>query len=199
MGFANVSELEELMPQAKCSSMKVCLLFIAVPLLCGTTIFGQSNSPSLTFVIPEGMRAIAIGGGAVINAVASVNARDRVDILATYQRQSDGQVVTKLIMQNVLVLAVTKGNADPSHKDAGESAMTLAVKPEDVDLVAAADRAGALSVMLRPAHSENTSVSSPPGEKTIGPWRPGVGDFWRPGEFQRPLEEKQQPQPQRSE
>jgi pilus assembly protein CpaB len=182
MGFAHLTGVEGIVLQAERGSMKASLLLVAISALCSTTIFGQSNTPSLAFVVPDGMRAIAIGGGAVTDAVASVNAGDRVDILATYQDPSSKQTVTKVVMQNVLVLTVTKGKADPSHKEAGESSITLAVRPEQAELVAAADRTGALSVLLRPAHDA----------KVASPSRPGVGDFWLPGEFQRLLDEKKQ-------
>ena len=162
--------------------MKVDLLLLSLSALCSATTFGQSNSQSHAFVISEGMRAIAIGGGAVTGAVTSVRAGDRVDILATYRDPRSKQEVTKMIMQNVLVLAVTKGKADPSCNQAGESSMTLAVRPEKAELVAAADRAGALSVSLPPAHDE----------KAAAPSRLGEGDFWLPGEFQRLLEERKQ-------
>jgi Flp pilus assembly protein CpaB len=192
-GDAQLTGVEGIVLQAnrldRRSSMKVNLLLVAVSVLCSATIFGQSNSPSLAFVIPEGMRAIAIGGGAVTGAVTSVKAGDRVDILATYRDPRSKQEVTKMIMQNVLVLAVTKGKADPSRKEAGKSSMTLAVRPEQAELVAAADGAGALSVWLPPAHDE----------KAAAPSRPGVGDFWLPGEFQRLLEERKQQRRQESE
>ena len=87
-----------------------------------------------------------------------------------------------MILQNVLVLAVTNGKADLSSKEAGGSSMTLAVRLEQVELVTAADRAGALSVVLRPVHEGKVAVPS----------QPGVGDFWSPGELQRLLEERKQ-------
>ena len=169
--------------------MKVHLLLVAVLVLCGASLFGQTNSPGLAVVIPVGMQAIAIGGGAVTGMVTSVKAGDHVDILATYYDPRSNAEITKMIMQNALVLAVTKGKADTSHKEVGKSSMTLAVKPDQTELVAAADRAGALSVLLPPAHDE----------KALAPSRPGVGDFWLPGEFQQLLEEKKQQRRQESE
>ena len=162
--------------------MKVNLLLITVSVLCSASTFGQSNSPSLAFVVPEGMQAVAISGGTITSAVTSVKAGDRVDILLTYTDPVAHQETTQMILQNVLVLAVTNGKVNPSSKEAGGSSMTLAVRPEQVELVTAADRAGALSVVLRPAHEE----------KATAPSRPGVGDFWSPGELQRLLEERKQ-------
>ena len=59
------------------------------------------------------------------------------------------QETTQMILQNVLVLAVNEGVTDQQIKQGAKSSMTLAVKPEEAELLTAADRAGALRVALR--------------------------------------------------
>src|SRR6266478_2683281 len=112
-------------------------------------LLGQGQAPGLAYDIPSGMRAIAIGAGEVMAAGSSVKPGDRVDILATYTDPVAHQETTQMILQNVLVLAVNEGVTDQQIKQGAKSSMTLAVKPEEAELLTAADRAGALRVALR--------------------------------------------------
>jgi pilus assembly protein CpaB len=114
----------------------------------------------LAYDIPEGMRAISIGGDEVKFVSTTVKPGDRIDILATYHDPRSRQELTKLIMQNVIVLAVNRGETDPSGKTGANSSMVLAVKPEQTELIAAADRIGALRVSLRPVRDEATIASA---------------------------------------
>jgi len=112
-------------------------------------LLGAGQTPGLAYDIPPGMRAIAIGAGEVMAAGSAVKPGDRVDILATYTDPVVHQETTQMILQNVLVLAVNEGVTDQQGKTGAKSSMTLAVKPEEAELLTAADRAGALRVALR--------------------------------------------------
>jgi pilus assembly protein CpaB len=121
----------------------------------GSDLVGEGQGPSLSFDIPQGMRAIAIQAGEVLAVGTAVKPGDRVDILATYTHPTTRQETTQMILQNVMVLAVNKGETDAQSKGGGaNSSMTLAVKPEEAELLTAADRAGALRVALRPVQDK---------------------------------------------
>ena len=71
-----------------------------------------------------------------------------------------------MILQNVLVLAVNKGETDTQGKGGGaNSSMTLAVKPAEAELLTAADRAGALRVALRPVQEKGIFTSTGVGAR----------------------------------
>ena len=112
-------------------------------------LLGEGQAPGLAYDIPPGMRAIAIGAGETMAVGGSVKPGDRVDILATYADPIAHQETTQMILQNVLVLAVNEGVTDQQIKQGAKTSMTLAVKPEEAELLTAADRAGALRVALR--------------------------------------------------
>jgi pilus assembly protein CpaB len=117
----------------------------------------EAAMPSLAYKVPEGMRAIAIGASELIAVGASVQPGDHVDILANFQDPVTKEEKTKMLMQNVLVLAVNRGQTEPGAKEGGaSSSMTLAVKPEDTEYVLAMERAGALRVSLRPVNDKQT-------------------------------------------
>ena len=117
-------------------------------------LVAEGQAPTLAFDIPQGMRAIAIQAGEVMAVGTAVKPGDRVDILATYRNPATRQETTQMILQNVLVLAVNKGDTDAQGKQGANSSMTLAVKPEEAELLTAADRAGALRVALRPVQDK---------------------------------------------
>ncbi len=123
-------------------------------------LLADGQNPGISYDIPEGMRAIAIGADEIRAVGTSVKPGDRVDILATYSEPNTHQETTQMILQNVLVLAVNKGETETQGKGGANSSMTLAVKPEEAELLTAADRAGALRVMLR-SPSDKSVVSSP--------------------------------------
>jgi pilus assembly protein CpaB len=120
-----------------------------------TDLIAPGQAPTLAFKIPDGMRAIAIGAGEVMAVGTMVQPGDHVDILATYHDPRTRQEITRMILQNVLVLAVNRGQTDAQGKEGGaNSSMTLAVTPEQGELLAAADRAGALRIQLRSVRDE---------------------------------------------
>jgi pilus assembly protein CpaB len=123
-------------------------------------LVAEGQGPSLGYVIPKGMRAIAIQAGEVMAVGTAVKPDDRVDILATYTHPITRQETTQMILQNVLVLAVNKGQTDAQGKEGANSSMTLAVKPEEAELLTAADRAGALRVALRPVQDKTIIPST---------------------------------------
>jgi pilus assembly protein CpaB len=125
----------------------------------GTDLVTEGQAPTLAFKVPEGMRAIAVGGDEVKFVGTSIQPGDRVDVLARYQDPRTRQELTKMILQNVLVLAVNRGVTESGGKEGANSSMTLAVKPEETELIAAADGAGALRFSLRSVQ-DNKMVQS---------------------------------------
>lgn len=120
----------------------------------------EGQTVSLAYEVPPGMRAIAIGAGEIQAVGTAVKPGDRVDILATYTDPVNRQETTKTILQVVPVLAINKGQTDPSGKEGASSSLTVLVTPEQAELLAAADRQGALRVVLRPVQ-DDSRIDSP--------------------------------------
>jgi pilus assembly protein CpaB len=126
-----------------------------------TDLIKEGQAPSLTYEIPKGKRAVAIGVDEVRGVGASIQPGDHVDILATYTDPVARQETTQMILQNIPVLAVDRGRTQADAKQGGAStSITLAVSPEEVELVTAADRAGVLRVSLRPVKDDTIVASS---------------------------------------
>jgi pilus assembly protein CpaB len=138
-----------------------------------TDLLGGGQSAGISYDIPEGMRAMAISADEVKAVGSTVKPGDRVDILATYADPVAHQETTQMILQNVLVLAINQGETETQGKGGAKSSMTLAVKPEEAELLLAADRAGSLRVMLRSpqdksiVQSQGVTVRDLVGKKTF--------------------------------
>jgi pilus assembly protein CpaB len=136
-------------------------------------LLAPGQTPSLSYDIPDGMRAIAIGASEISAAGNAVKPGDHVDILATYSEPNTHQETTRLVLQNVLVLAVNQAETNTQGPTGAKSSMTLAVKPEEAELLMAADRAGVLRVMLRSpsdkrvVDSQGVTVRDFQGSKTF--------------------------------
>jgi pilus assembly protein CpaB len=124
----------------------------------------DGQGPNLSFEIPPGKRAITIGVDEIKGVGSTIKPGDKVDILATYTDPVTRQETTQMILQNVLVLAVDKGNTDRASQQGANTSITLAVAPEDAELLAAADRAGVLRCALRPV--EEDIIVASPGTRT---------------------------------
>lgn len=155
--------------------MKLKVSILLAMALC-TAVFCALAIP---FELPDGRRATTIHPRKIVSTVGKVMPGGWVDILATYHDPHSRQDVTKVLVTNVLVLALYEKKADPSHSR--EDSMTLAVPDDEAEVVAAADKAGALCVAVLQSDQYAARVSLPP-----------VEDTWRPGEFKRLLEQKKE-------
>ena len=95
---------------------------------------------SISYDIPDDMQTIAISADEINAVGVSIKAGDRVDILLTK--------TTQTILQSILVVAVT----DSDGKTGAKVPMILVVKPEEAELLGAANRAGSLRAMLNVPH-----------------------------------------------
>jgi pilus assembly protein CpaB len=124
-------------------------------------VLAEGQTPSLSYNIPDGMRAIAIAASEISAAGNAVKPGDHIDILATYSEPNTHRETTRMVLQNVLVLAVNQAEENTPGPTGAKSSMTLAVKPEEAELLTAADRAGVLRVMLR-APSDKKIIENQP-------------------------------------
>lgn len=120
----------------------------------------EGEIPSLAFRVPEGKRAIAIAASEVSAVGSVIKPGDRVDVIATFRDPTTGEETTQMLLQNILVLAVNQGQTDPSTAQGAKTSMTLAVAPEDTELLTAADVAGRLRVSLRSPHDTRVYAST---------------------------------------
>jgi pilus assembly protein CpaB len=105
-------------------------------------------------VLTPKKRAMSVKVNAVIGISGFILPNNRVDVLVTINRtEEEGGPITKVVLENILVLAVgpTLGDADKKDKSQqrGVSEITLEVTPEEGEQLALATNKGAIQLALR--------------------------------------------------
>jgi len=101
-------------------------------------------------VIKEKKRAMSVKVDQIIGVAGFIKPGDKVDVLVTLVNPENGMPTTKIVLENMLVLAtgaqVAKGGKDQS---APVSVITLEVTPEEGEKVALATSQGRIQLALR--------------------------------------------------
>lgn len=111
-------------------------------------------------IVEPGKRAVAVKGDKVIGLSGLIRPGNRVDVLVTVNEPGKKRSVTKLVLQDIPVLATGqqikkggKGEASPMD------VYTLEVTPEEGEKLALADARGKLQLALRNATDTETVLT----------------------------------------
>jgi len=115
----------------------------------------------ISVLVEPGKRAVAVKGDKVIGISGLIQPGNRVDVLVTLTDPRTKQEVTKIVLENVLVLAT--GPHLEGKADKGETApvdvYTLQVSPEEGEKLALAATQGKLLLALRNATDGETVLT----------------------------------------
>jgi len=101
-------------------------------------------------VITPGNRAIAVKGDKVIGLSGFIRAGNKVDVLVTINNPETKKGMTKLVIENILVLATgVEMYNDENNKSAPVDVYTLEVTPEQAEKLALVSTRGRLQFALR--------------------------------------------------
>ena len=117
----------------------------------------EDQRASLSYRVPEGMRAISIPVGEASGVAGYISAGDRVDVLVNYstdvtdiEEEQESMMLVYTVFQNLEVLA---SGPNPKEKDDEESevvsTVTLAVNPEQAEVLVFATQTGSFHLTLR--------------------------------------------------
>lgn len=131
-------------------------------------IVKRGEAGLLPVLMGADMRAVSVGISPESASGGFILPNDRVDLILTYEQQptatnglSAARTVSKIILQNVRVLAIDQAYAPGAPEEStriGRTA-TLEVTPAETELVALSQSRGELSLALRPLTED--AVSSP--------------------------------------
>jgi pilus assembly protein CpaB len=122
----------------------------------------------LTFVIPKGRRAVTVALDPISGVGGFVYPGDRVDVLATFER--DEMSSTRVILQNIEILAMNEQTVRPKAANGGDTGpgtpgespvveqvknATLAVTPEEAQRLILAVYEGTIHMVLRAREDSN--------------------------------------------
>lgn len=121
------------------------------PLLPGK-LAKKEEGGGLPIVIPEGMRAVSVRVDEVISVAGFVLPSTRVDVLVTLTREAgtQGNPITKLILQNVPVLSSGQTiQRDEQGQPLNVTVVTLLVTPDEAEKLVLASTEGRIQLALR--------------------------------------------------
>jgi pilus assembly protein CpaB len=102
-------------------------------------------------VLPAGKRAVAVKGDKVIGISGLINPGNRVDVLVTIEDPQKKEERTKIILENVLVLATgTQIQKNEKGEPSPVDVYTLEVTPEESERLTLGATEGKLQLALRP-------------------------------------------------
>ncbi len=103
----------------------------------------------LSYVLPKDKRAMTIGVNEVVGVAGFVFPGDRVDVVATVNANNIN--LTKIVLQDVEVVAIAqKVDQKPGEEPRVTTSATLALTPEQTEVLAQIDNNGRVRLALRP-------------------------------------------------
>jgi pilus assembly protein CpaB len=111
---------------------------------------GASGAGFLTYVVPPGHRAVTVAVNEVAGVAGFLTPRDRVDIIVTTQLPNGNRdSVSKIILENVPILATGQVTDQKDGKPAVVPTVTLDLLPSDAEKLVVSASKGPLQLLLR--------------------------------------------------
>ena len=112
-------------------------------------------------VLEKGKRAISVKGDKVIGIAGFINPGNRVDVLVTIKDPQKKEEKTKTILENIMVLATgTQIQKNEKGEPSPVDVYTLAVTPEEAEILSLAANEGKLQLALRSVTDTETVLTS---------------------------------------
>ena len=114
-----------------------------------TKLAGEGLGPSISYLLPDGMRAAAVRINDVSGVAGFIQPMDTVDVLVTRTLPEGNRQVTDVLLQAVKVIAIDQNAQGADGKPIVAKTATLEVNPTDAQKLALAQQVGQLSLVLR--------------------------------------------------
>lgn len=141
------TELANLLPPPDGKPRRALRSMVAGEVVLASKVSDFGEKVTIVQAMAPGARAMSIKVDAVTAVGGLVTPGDFVDILLT--RGDDATLVTDTIMRKVKVLAVDQSSDELNEVPEVATTVTVEVTPEEGQVLALAQRAGALSLALR--------------------------------------------------
>ncbi|BDG01205.1 Flp pilus assembly protein CpaB [Anaeromyxobacter oryzae] len=139
-------------PAALVNQVCVVTVYRGEPVLSAKLASGAGARSGLATLVPEGMRAVAVRVDEVVGVAGFIHPGDHVDVIVTMQPRQEAPFVSKIVLQNIKVLAVGK-DIEHRGKDAREAVpvtvATLTVTSEEAERLALSASKGHILLALR--------------------------------------------------
>jgi pilus assembly protein CpaB len=123
------------------------LIFTGEPIL-EAKLAREGASGGLSSVLSQGKRAITIQANEIVGVAGYIRPGSRVDIMVNTRDGKDA-ALSKIVLENILVLATAQDDKRDQTKPKVVSAITLEVDPHQAEKIDVARSIGTLSMVLR--------------------------------------------------
>ncbi|MFH1245192.1 MAG: Flp pilus assembly protein CpaB [Candidatus Omnitrophota bacterium] len=130
----------------------------AEELITAQRVSSEDDSKGLDAIISHGMRAMTLGIDASVGASGFVHTGSKVDIVVTAQPKGTQGRQTKLVLQDIEVLAVEEESGSSQRMQS--TFITLAISPENAEKLALSLDEGEIHIIVRNA-SDKEEVLTP--------------------------------------
>jgi pilus assembly protein CpaB len=127
---------------------------------------GAPGSGFMTYVVPQGHRAVTVAVNEVAGVAGFLTPNDRVDVVLTTQRPGlEKENISKVFLENIPVLATGQVTDQKEGKPAVVPTVTLDLTPADAEMLVLAASKGSLQLLLRnitdssPAQSSGATIA----------------------------------------
>lgn len=105
----------------------------------------------MSFMVPQGHRAVTVAVNEVAGVAGFLAPNNRVDVVLTtpIPNSPKGETITKIVLQNVPLLATGQITEQKDGKPVIVPTVTLDLTPEDSEKLVHASRSGSLQLLLR--------------------------------------------------
>lgn len=112
---------------------------------------GTPGAGVMTYIVPQGHRAVTVGVNEVAGVAGFLAPHNRVDVVLTTQIPGNtaGEYVSKIVLQNVPILATGQITEQKEGKPVVVPTVTLDLTPEDAEKLVLAASKGSLQLLLR--------------------------------------------------
>jgi pilus assembly protein CpaB len=111
---------------------------------------GAPGSGFMTYVVPEGHRAVTVAVNEVAGVAGFLTPNDRVDVIVTAPvPNNDKESISKIILENVPILATGQVTDQKEGKPVVVPTVTLDLSPADSEKLVLAASKGSLQLLLR--------------------------------------------------
>jgi pilus assembly protein CpaB len=121
---------------------------------------GGQTTGILTYMIPEGHRAMTVGVDQVAGVAGFITPGSMVDVVLTITPIGATQILSKIVLQNIPILATGQTIEQKEGNAVVVPTVTMDVTPEDAENLAIASTQGRLQLVLRRAGDKEIAKTS---------------------------------------
>ena len=109
----------------------------------------ENKAGIMAYLIPEGHRAMAVAVNDVAGVAGFILPNSTVDVIVTATPPRGGDRISKIVLQNLRILAVGQKIEEKEGKAVQVPTVTVSITPEEAEKLALASNVGTLQLLLR--------------------------------------------------